>query len=99
VEELGDFLELEVVMAEGEPAEVGVALAHDLFARLDISPGQLIEVAYVDLLRPAKEPARPAPGRSRSAKAHEARPSAMETPSSTAGSLAAESRFELSGQE
>ena len=50
VEELGDFLELEVVMADGEPAEAGVAVAHDLLAKLGISPSQLIERAYVDLL-------------------------------------------------
>ena len=50
VEGLGDFLELEVVMAEGEPTEDGVAVAHDLLAKLGIAPGQLVTVAYVDLL-------------------------------------------------
>jgi len=50
VEGLGDFLELEVVMAEGEPAEDGVAVAHDLLAKLGSAPGQLVERAYVDLL-------------------------------------------------
>jgi len=49
VEELGHFLELEVVLADGEPHEAGVAEAHDLMAALGISPGQLIEGAYVDL--------------------------------------------------
>ena len=50
VENLGDFLELEVVMADGEPAEAGVTIAHDLLAKLGIAPSQLIERAYVDLL-------------------------------------------------
>jgi predicted adenylyl cyclase CyaB len=50
VENLGDFLELEVVMADGESAETGVAVAHDLLAKLGIAPSQLIERAYVDLL-------------------------------------------------
>jgi adenylate cyclase class IV len=51
VEDLGDFLELEVVMAEGEGTEAGAAVAHDLLARLGIAPSQLVEGAYVDLLR------------------------------------------------
>ena len=50
VENLGDFLELEIVMADGEAAEAGVAVAHDLLAKLGIAPGQLVERAYVDLL-------------------------------------------------
>jgi predicted adenylyl cyclase CyaB len=50
VENLGHFLELEVVMAEGEPAEAGVTIAHDLLAKLGVAPSQLIERAYVDLL-------------------------------------------------
>ena len=49
VEDLGDFLELEVVMADGEPAEAGVAIAHDLLAKLGIATTQLVERAYVDL--------------------------------------------------
>ena len=50
VEDLGHFLELEVVMAEGEPAEAGVAVAHDLLAKLGVAQSQLVERAYVDLL-------------------------------------------------
>lgn len=50
VEHLGDFLELEVVLQEGEPADAGVAQAHQLMARLGVEPSQLIEGAYVDLL-------------------------------------------------
>jgi predicted adenylyl cyclase CyaB len=54
VEHLGDFLELEVVMADGEPANAGVAVAHDLLAKLGIAPDQLIERAYIDLLNDAR---------------------------------------------
>ena len=50
VEDLGDFLELEVVLTEGEPAERGVEEARHLMATLGVDPGQLIEGAYVDLL-------------------------------------------------
>lgn len=51
VEGLGHFLELEVVLTEDESAEDGAAVAHELLARLGISPQQLIDGAYVDLLR------------------------------------------------
>ena len=51
VEGLGDFLELEVVLSEGEATKEGIATAHELLARLDIRPEQLIEGAYADLLR------------------------------------------------
>jgi predicted adenylyl cyclase CyaB len=50
VEGLGDFLELEVVLSEGESTEAGVKVAHELLANLGISPQQLIEGAYIDLL-------------------------------------------------
>jgi adenylate cyclase class IV len=50
VEHLGHFLELEVVLAEGEPPEAGVSEAHGLMKRLGLHPHQLIEEAYVDLL-------------------------------------------------
>ena len=47
---LGHFLELEVVLEEHEPSEVGVHEAHALMARLGVEPSQLIEGAYIDLL-------------------------------------------------
>ena len=50
VEDLGHFLELEVVLSEGEPMEPGVAEAHRIMVALGIAPDQLIEGAYVDLL-------------------------------------------------
>ena len=51
VEGLGDFLELEVVLHEGESADDGVAEAHALLRRLAIDGAQLVAGAYVDLLR------------------------------------------------
>ncbi|HEV7837242.1 MAG TPA: class IV adenylate cyclase [Gemmatimonadaceae bacterium] len=50
VKDLGHFLELEVVLDEGEPAETGVHEALRLMAQLGVEPSQLIEGAYVDLL-------------------------------------------------
>ena len=51
VEGLGDFMELEVALADDETLENGVAEAHALMARLGIAADQLIDVAYLDLLR------------------------------------------------
>ena len=51
VDGLGHFLELEVVLAEGESTETGMGIARELLAALGIAPQQLIEGAYVDLLR------------------------------------------------
>ena len=50
VEGLGHFLELEVVLQDGEPVDSGVKEAHNLMSRLGIERTQLIEDAYVDLL-------------------------------------------------
>lgn len=50
VESLGHFLELEVVLAEGEAPEAGISEAHGLMKRLGLEPSQLIEDAYVDML-------------------------------------------------
>jgi len=51
VEGLGDFLELEVVLAENEASEDGVSGANELLGKLGIPPENLIEGAYVDLKR------------------------------------------------
>ena len=51
VEGLGDFMELEVVLRDGESADDGVAVAHDLLRRLRVDASQLVSGAYVDLLR------------------------------------------------
>ncbi len=60
VEGLGDFLELEVVLREDEPAEAGVREAEELLKRLGVPATQLIDRAYVDLL--AQKDAMAAPG-------------------------------------
>jgi adenylate cyclase len=48
VERLGEFLELEVVLRDGESAEAGVLEAKKIMAALGIGPQQLIQGAYVD---------------------------------------------------
>jgi predicted adenylyl cyclase CyaB len=50
VEDLGDFLELEVVLRDEEPIEAGVHEAQGLMQQLGVDPAQLIDRAYVDLL-------------------------------------------------
>ena len=51
VEGLGDFLELEVVLRDGESEAQGEAEAHALLAHLKVDASQLVSGAYVDLLR------------------------------------------------
>lgn len=51
VEGLGSYLELEVVLREGEQAEAGVAEARALLDRLGVGAADLVEGAYLDLLR------------------------------------------------
>jgi predicted adenylyl cyclase CyaB len=53
VEGLGDFMELEVVLRDGESADDGVAEAHDLLRRLRLDATRLVSGGYVDLLRTA----------------------------------------------
>ncbi|MBN2337979.1 MAG: class IV adenylate cyclase [Acidobacteria bacterium] len=48
VENLGDFLELEVALGEGESAEAGEEEARKLMHRLGIGPERLLAGAYVD---------------------------------------------------
>lgn len=50
VERLGSFLELEVVLRSDQSPEQGVEVANSLMDTLQITPDQLIENAYVDLL-------------------------------------------------
>ncbi len=52
VEGLGDFLELEVVLAEGEPVDDGLLVARRLVERLGIPEVALVPEAYVDLSGP-----------------------------------------------
>lgn len=50
IEGLGDHLELEVVLRDGETADAGMAVAHDLLRQLEVDKSQLVAGAYVDLL-------------------------------------------------
>lgn len=50
VEDLGHFLELEVVLVDDELPETGVGEATALMDRLGIKPEQLIDGAYLDLM-------------------------------------------------
>lgn len=53
VEGLGDFMELEVVLEEGQPAEEGERIARELMVRLRVADSDLVTGAYVDLLNSA----------------------------------------------
>lgn len=50
VEGLGQFMELEVVLREGQSDADGQAIAEELMARLGVERGDLVEGAYMDLL-------------------------------------------------
>jgi len=50
VEGLGQFMELEVVMGEGQSDAEGQAIAEVLMSRLGVERGDLLEGAYMDLL-------------------------------------------------
>jgi predicted adenylyl cyclase CyaB len=55
VDGLGDFIELEVVLAQDDDETGGEQEAHDMFARLGVTQADLVPLAYVDLLNPAEE--------------------------------------------
>jgi predicted adenylyl cyclase CyaB len=50
VEDLGEFIELEVVLTPGQSFSHGVRVAKELMEKLDIEDRDLIDSAYVDLL-------------------------------------------------
>jgi len=50
VDDLGHFVELEVVLRPEQTVEDGQAIAEDLMRRLSIEPKYLVRRAYVDLL-------------------------------------------------
>jgi predicted adenylyl cyclase CyaB len=54
VEGLGDFIELEVVLAQGADSAAGARVARELMARLEIAEDDLVAAAYVDLLEGGK---------------------------------------------
>lgn len=56
VEGLGSYLELEVVLSDGDAPEDGEREARQLMNRLGVTPDDLVEGAYVDLLRASRRP-------------------------------------------
>ncbi len=50
VEDLGEFMELEVVLWPGQSEAEGMAIANDLMDQLGIVASDLVEGAYMDLL-------------------------------------------------
>lgn len=50
VEGLGQFLELEVVMSEGQPDSEGQAIAQSLMRKLGVLDEDLLQGAYMDML-------------------------------------------------
>ncbi len=50
VEGLGEFLELEVVLRDGETVEAGMQEARSLMQALGVAPEHLVSGAYLDLL-------------------------------------------------
>jgi predicted adenylyl cyclase CyaB len=56
VENLGHFLELEVVLREDEPTDAGMKIAHELLALLRITPNMLVKGAYADMLLQSSRP-------------------------------------------
>ena len=52
VECLGDFVELEVVLRDGQSEVEGEAIADALLARLGVAPAQRLAGAYLDLIGP-----------------------------------------------
>ena len=51
VEGLGAFLELEVVLSDGDTVAQGIETAHRIMQQLGVSDGDLVDRAYVDLLK------------------------------------------------
>jgi adenylate cyclase class IV len=60
VDGLGDFVELEVLLAPDDDEEGGHAEARAMFAKLGVPESDLVAVAYVDLLNPDREALQPA---------------------------------------
>jgi predicted adenylyl cyclase CyaB len=50
VDGVGEYLELEVVLRDGEAAASGIDEAHSLLMELGVQPASLIAGAYIDLL-------------------------------------------------
>ena len=51
VEDLGNFLELEVMLQEGQRVEDGMAIANELMEKLGVKKKDWIAGAYIDLIK------------------------------------------------
>ena len=56
VEGLGDFLEFEVVLSEGQDDEDGKRIANELLAKFEIGHEALLAKAYIDMLQEPELP-------------------------------------------
>ena len=56
VQGLGDFMELEVLMGDGESDAAGAQIAEQLMQQLGLGQAQRLAGAYLDLLQPATGP-------------------------------------------
>lgn len=56
VDQLGKFVEFEVVLGPGQSEEQGITIAHELMNRLGISPDHIVPKAYIDLLNACSSP-------------------------------------------
>jgi predicted adenylyl cyclase CyaB len=54
VDGLGDFVELEVVLAPEDDEQGGEAEAHEVFSKLGVAKSDLVAMAYVDMLDPVQ---------------------------------------------
>ena len=54
VQNLGSFVELEVVLRDDEPVQAGERDAHELMAAFAIPASALVSGAYIDLLEPER---------------------------------------------
>jgi len=50
VENLGSFLELEVVLNQGQDEKSGHAKANEIMEKLDVEEKDLVDIAYIDLI-------------------------------------------------
>ena len=55
VEGLGHFMELEVMLQDDQTNEDGVAIAEEIMRQLHIDPRDLVNSAYIDLLKLEKQ--------------------------------------------